>query len=218
MSRYCLILCPLVLNLIGCKRTPTDYERSKAIAIKSCKEVMTIAESPDYVKTLAQKVLDDWANNMVDASPVLIHAGHIRTQQDVCFLVLTMSDEDQDIVGLGIRETLRGAGDVTEVIEEEYPVFTTPGVGHFQLVAFKRRTEDQRKDEEAWSQYGSGANGKHSPPIWVSAPVPPGGTISVWVFDAAGHRSNEVPLERGLLRELATEQERATITEIFVEE
>jgi len=215
MKTSCL-MCVVFVSISGCKDSSSWHETRQTIAVKGCKEALLISKAPTYSKVFAQKVLDDFSNETLDPCPVLIHAGYITTDQGACYLALDMSDEDQDVMGVAIREVTEGRNGKSELLEK-YPVFVMYEIGHFQLVAFERRTSDQRKDEDAWSQYVSGAVGEHKPPVWVSAPAPPGVAISVWVYDAAGHRSNEVPLERGLLRELATEQEMAAISEIYQE-
>lgn len=178
-------------------------------AENSCKDILCDPAVADHTKKLAKKVLNGWNNGVLDPEPVLVHAGYLQEpNEESHWLFLTMSDEEYNIAGLGIRELHQRPDASVVVVEEVYPIFPEPKIGHFQMVKFKERKNlSQRKDSEAWEKYmTSGANRlfiyrrKEYPTVWICLPDPPAIKVYLWIYDFAGHMSEPVPLEYGLPR------------------
>lgn len=192
----------------GCSKEE-EKDIRRVVAENSCKEIVGIAAIPERTKKLARKVLTGWGNKTLDPEPMLVHAGYGRKpSEDYSQLFLTMSDEDFDIAGFCIREFHKQLDSNVTVIEEEYPIFPEPKIGHFQFVLFKeRKSHSQRKDEKAWNNYlNSGVDRlmiyrrREYPVIWISLPDPPRVKVEIWIYDFADNKSQPVPLEYGLPR------------------
>jgi hypothetical protein len=137
----------------------------------------------------------------------LIHTGYYKElNENNVVLFLTMSDEEYDIAGLGVREFHEEPISNVTVVEETYPIFPGPKIGHFQLVEFKeRKNRSQVKDEEAWNDYlesrdeqGFIYRRREYPTLWISLPNPPILEVEIWIYDFGGRKSEPVPLEHGL--------------------
>jgi hypothetical protein len=172
-----------------------------------CKDIIDNPRLSENTKILATKALEGWKNEVLEPDPILIHAGYgLKHAEDGGGLFLTMSDEDYDFAGFGIREFHKQSDSTVAVVEEEYPIFPQPKIRCFQLIAFKeRKTLLDTKDDEAWINYvNKGADrlfiyrGQEYPVVWISVPNPPTVEVEVWIYDLGGHKSEPVPLERGL--------------------
>jgi hypothetical protein len=189
----------------GCTKEEEEEEDLRpVIAQRACRELADASQAAADTRALARKVLEGWANNKVDSEPVLVHACRgRRLEGDHFMLLLTMSDEDFDIAGIGVREVHADGNSPEYTLEEDYPVFSVPVIGHPQLIEFRGREHlQQRKDEQAWRDYSKG-NVRVSylreerPTIWISVPDPPRVKVKLWIYDSAGNRSRAVPLEYG---------------------
>lgn len=162
-------------------------------------------------KVLARKALQGWRNKVLDTDPILIHAGYYagyyqEPDEDKILLFLTMSDEDYDIAGLGIREYHKESTSNVIVLEEEYPIFPGPKIGHFQNITFKeRKNHSERMDAKAWNNYLNSGDEQRFiyrrgeyPTVWISLPNSPIVEVEIWIYDFAGRKSEPVPLEYGL--------------------
>lgn len=190
----------------GCSKEK-EKDIRRIVAENSCKEIVDNPRVPERTKKLARKALEGWGNKVLDPQPILIHAGYgQKPNEDYSVLFLTMSDEEFDIAGFGIREFHKQLNANVIVVEEEYPIFPEPKIGHGQLVRFKeRKIHSQRKNNKAWNDYlNSGVDRlmiyrrREYPTVWISLPEPPRVKVEIWIYDFAGNKSEPVPLEYGL--------------------
>jgi hypothetical protein len=178
-----------------------------------CEDIINNPTASENTKILARKALEGRKNEVLEPNPILIHAGYgrksaeYRRPEDRAALFLTMSDEDYDFAGFGIREFHKQSGSTLAVVEEEYPIFPPSSkVRCGQMIMFKeRKTLSDRKNDEAWINYvNKGAErlflyrGAEYPVVWISVPNPPTVEVEVWIYDLAGHKSEPVPLQYGL--------------------
>lgn len=194
----------MICLTLGCSK---EKDVRRMIAENSCKDILDNPVIKERTRKLARKVLEAWNNRVLDPEPVLIHAGYFKKPNEKCSrLFLTMSDEEYDIAGIGVREFHKQLKSNTTVVEEEYPIFPEPKIGHFQLIAFEeRKALSQGKDDEAWNNYlNSRADRlfiyrrREYPVVWISLPNPPKVEVELWIYDFAGNKSEPVSLEYGL--------------------
>jgi len=152
-------------------------------------------------------------NDVMDSRPVLLGA-ILREYPDggAAFLRIALYDEDDDAIGICIREEW-SAGDIdSKVLIEEYPVLgdeVVPGVFNYILIPVEVRDFGQRKDEEWWQAYveqeDAGPDSLRessaqieAPFVYVSVPEPNDTAVYVHVYDRAGHRSDPVKVVNGI--------------------
>ena len=195
-----LFLCVVV----GCGDSANlDKEREHNF-IGICKQIQYRDTWPDYSKKAAAKILQNIDNNIIDQIPVLIRAKCVWREGNSCKLAVILYDEDNDLIGIGIRE--KHDGPEINVLEEKYPVFERRLViGHPEIIPVKIRDNNQRKDVSEWNDYlrqeMSDLSHSSLPSVWLSLPNPPMVEIEVWVYDQKGNKSNIVPLINGIEEE-----------------
>ncbi|HUT31494.1 MAG TPA: hypothetical protein VMX13_16990 [Sedimentisphaerales bacterium] len=196
-------MCILVLGLpCGCRK---EKDIGQLIAENSCKAILNDSRCGENAKQLAKKVLEGWADDVVDPHPVLLHAGYLQDDRyDHIALILTISDEDFDVAGFLIREVWKEKESEQVMIEEEYPIFPELGVGDCRIVWFDERNDvSESKDEQAWSDYVNDPNRvlifrrQRYPRILISLADPAVVRVDVRIYDFAGNKSEWVPLEEG---------------------
>jgi hypothetical protein len=151
----------------------------------------------ERTKRLAKEVLLNRENSTIEAEPVLISAhlvisaGKYRN-----LLAIGVSDEDGDLVGVSIREQRPRSLESPLVVEEEYPLFVgVPSkAANTYVFPVRIRQGNERKDESNWQTYvdGGGGSPEHMPPVWVSVPELGKIDIEVWLYDAAGHKTERL--------------------------
>ena len=202
---FCLFLYILLLSTSSCDRSfdEDSFESlPKEITIDICKTIIQSPRTSNRAKSFARKALDGWNNDILDLRPILIYAGFLtREDKDYLLLMLLMSDEDADIAGIIVREIHRQSDGKEQVIQEEYPLFVRSSIGHHQLVKFTKREHGERKDDDSWNTYVQNANWNEDPTpnVWISLPRPNQIDVEIQIYDRAGHKSESVPLEKGLV-------------------
>ncbi|MHC4336182.1 MAG: hypothetical protein ACYSUV_20900, partial [Planctomycetota bacterium] len=132
-----------------------------------------------------------------DREPILIRVGLDEAEGDEgARLWVGISDEDNDVAGIGIREEYVGPDGQINTLEETYPVFGYRSIGAFQSIPVVIRKAGQRKSEADWLEYLNRGiwNIERIPDLWISMPRP-GVRVKIWVYDHAGHKSDIVTLE-----------------------
>jgi len=191
----------LMLFAIGCGK---DEDVRCVVVKNSCSELVNNPNVHERTRMLAAKVIEDLGNGVLDPEPILVDAAYGEyPDTNNLMLLLTMSDENFDIEGMVIRETHNPGDSNSFIIEEDYPVFCVSGIGHAQILWFrKRENASQRKDDEAWEKYLSPCDTfvyiRHDfPPIWISLPQPGISEVEIWIYDSEGNKSEPVPLKYG---------------------
>lgn len=115
-------------------------------------------------------------------------------------LYLAFSDEDANLLGIGIRE-VRTVNGTEVVLEERYPLYLQHSQPAFwsAILPISERTGGQVKDEVAWCNYQRGEGGlsifeEKYPSIWLSFRNPDVKT-EVFVYDKDGNTSEYVPID-----------------------
>ena len=202
---FCLFLYILLLSTSSCDRSSDEdsFESlPKEIIIDICKTIIQSPRTTNRAKSLAGKALDGWNNRILDPCPILIYAGYYGDgYDDYMRLTLIMSDEDADIAGISVREVHRLSDGKEQIIQEEYPLFVRNSIGHHQLVKFTKREHGERKDYDGWNTYVQNATWGEdpTPTVWITLPRPGRIDVEIQIYDKAGHKSESVPLEKGLV-------------------
>lgn len=199
LSAFLISLCFCVL---GCKKK--DTMSMEQDSINSIKYLLFRHPKPipEDIQERADKAISQWNNKQVDSVPILFYA-KVKKQQDTdkLFLVLPFSDEDENILGIGVREK-HFSVNTKKIFEERYPIFiqrAQPSVWMI-LLPIQNRTEGQRKDETAWSLYMRGEGEfsiekEKTPPIYLSLSDDPNVSTEVFIYDKHGQVSEFVPVE-----------------------
>lgn len=177
-----------------------DEELRRAACIGYCESVLADPKASRFCKSLAREALQKWANERVDPEPILVHLMLLDAEPErgkPFSLGLGVSDEDNDMAGIGVREEHIDSNGQVMVIEEEYPVFGYQSVGSLQMIRVKIREHGERKNHQVWQEYldMEGWRGDAMPDLWVSKPDPGKVEVKIWLYDHAGHKSELVPLE-----------------------
>ena len=169
------------------------------------------SEVPPDLRRRAQGAVAGSENGTLDPEPILVQAALAQAARTS--LVLYMVDEDEDILGVRIKEEHVGPDRAAEVVEETYPVyvsFFSPAKGRPYWIPVKIRDQGQRKDTQAWEAYltetidwlirkyiqrEEGLRLRFMPTVWISAPSPGETRVYVSVYDRRGHESEYVEVE-----------------------
>ena len=201
-----MVLLLVCVSCVVCACRKREERDTRLMVIEnSCKELIQNPAVPKRTSELAETVLAGWRDKVTKPEPILIHAGYLQLREkNYSLLMLTMSDEDFDVAGFGVKETHTRSDHNSIVVEEKYPVFPSPGIGHAQIVEFQERENVlQRKDEQAWANYVANPDRVivyrrgQSPKIWIAIPAPPEIEVEIYIYDFAGNESEPVPLEYG---------------------
>ena len=194
----------------GCKRS-SPLEPEELIhrrSVRFCARLMTDPNASERKKRVAKEVLLNRENSTIEREPVLISTSLlISAGKHKNFLAFGVSDEDGDLVGVSIREQRPRSDMGPLVVEEEYPLFMglPSKAANSYVFPVRIRQGNERKNESSWRSYvqSGGSGGKsleHMPPVWVSVPESGKIDIEVWLYDAAGHKTERLSL-RVLRRE-----------------
>ncbi len=172
-------------------------------------------------RELARKILRRWDNGVVEPEPILLDAwltkgtldestGQMR--YDWMFdpsgtapaaLYLMVVDEDDDLLGIRIREKYVLPNGVESSFEETYPACIDGRQRSFlgaTLIPVHLRLGNRVKDEAQWQAYADQAGRRDDsrkmtqPRIWITEPDPNAVMVSVSVYDRKGHESGVVPV------------------------
>ncbi|KPK72763.1 MAG: hypothetical protein AMJ79_15520 [Phycisphaerae bacterium SM23_30] len=190
------ILCVKYLYEKSYKKNMKDGISS--IAIEVIEKQLKSSKYTSYERSRVETVLNNWKNGTIDPEPSLLYAYLTKYKGDT-ILYLRISDEDGDIVGLGIKERHQDPNEGITIIKEEYPVyvhFTAPPSFSTELIPVKLRNKKERKNKEQWNQFTKlGLNHqKPMPIIWVSEPIPDKLEVSIWIYDKKGNKSDLIPI------------------------
>jgi hypothetical protein len=146
-----------------------------AIVAAGCKEKQHLQEQEfDSIKSFLSGFLDNpnlpkddkeriittlskCENNTLELEPVLLQAYMMRAEgYERPDMILTIVDQNEDVIGIGIREDCHDSNCCWNTIEESYPVYiyclpfdrATTGV-----IPLHIRTNCQQKDGKAWDEY-----------------------------------------------------------------
>ena len=172
--------------------------------IKQIDSIYNRIPEPIDIKTqeAIAKAISNWNNDLVDDVPILFYAKvlSIKDKNEYC-LHIAFSDEDANVLGIGIRDFCCLDGhDVA--VEERYPLYiekSQPAVWS-AYIPIKERAQNQVKDETAWSHYMR-SEGKYSiykekiPPLWISLTDDPNNIPEAFIYDKDGNISEFVPIE-----------------------
>ncbi len=193
-----------VLICGGCKKTTAEEDE----AANACQRILMkcLSLAP---KIRAQLALTQRKNGDLDPEPILIDAKLVVPKgRQAPVLLLTISDEDRDIMGFGVRET-SVSSDMQESpkLEETYPIYVDypPLTVSYENIPIEVRSTGQRKDENLWEAYTIDSIHNKLPPTWISLPRPGEIKVEVWLYDKAGNKSNLVELSE-LVKSISDEQ------------
>lgn len=172
----------------------------------------------------ADLALSLWGNRALDPVPILVSAILAKPEgYDEIDLLLGIFDEDDDVIGIGVKEGYVHPDVVHKVLEETYPVFAhcpSSNIADMYIVPTSIRTAEQQKDLQLWQKYVSAdyndlvceyisatdLTSEHPldilpsvyrallPPVWISIPEPNKVDVWVYVYDKAGNKSEAVRL------------------------
>jgi hypothetical protein len=170
-------------------------------------------------RELAREVVQRWDNGVVEPEPILLEAWMTRGKLDEetgkmtydspldgsgtapTALYLLVVDEDDDLLGIHVREKHVLPSGVESSFEETYPAW---GGGRQKsllgvtLIPVYPRSGNRVKDEAQWQAYvdhvgrKDGSAKMTQPRIWITEPDPNAVSISVSVYDKKGHESDTV--------------------------
>lgn len=178
-------------------------------------------EQRDLVRTTLQR----WDNGVVEPEPILLDAwltkGTLdeatgKMTYDLMFdpsgtapaaLYLMVVDEDDDLLGIRIREKYVLPNGVESSFEETYPACIDGRQKSFLGATFipvHLRSGNRVKDEAQWQAYVDQAGRRDDsrkmtqPRIWITEPDPNAVMVSVSVYDKKGHESGVVQVRLNL--------------------
>ena len=111
---------------------------------------------PEDAKERTRITLAKYENKTLGSEPVLILALIMRAQgyerPDMGLLIV---DQNEDVIGIGIREDCNDSNCCWKTIEETYPVYIHTGTNKIDAgwIPLHIRDNCQKKDESAWSEY-----------------------------------------------------------------
>lgn len=171
---------------------------TQEVCENTCKSIILDSNCSQKSKVLAEKVLAGWSDTYKDSMPYLLHVAYHKEKDDCYFLALTMSDEEEDIEGLIIREK---DSDANVLVEEKYPYFIWYSVGSFRYIPFSERKANERKDAILWDQYLRSSETKYQkPPLYITIPHDNMMKVEIAVYDKKGNVSDYAPLESFIYR------------------
>jgi len=196
----------VLLIVAGCKKTLEEKEFNRVIY--ALNKITRLPWLSPKEKDRANSAISKWQNGTLDIEPILIAATLTKPVGDVEInLTLAIFDEDQDVIGFGIKEEHIRPDGQREVMEETYPAYNHYPLYHVANIwlvpSVYIRTENQRKNEDLWQKYVNGSGEISSlmdvkyydfPPVWVSVPEPDKVNVWIWVYDKAGNKSEPVRL------------------------
>jgi hypothetical protein len=200
-SFFIPLLVLLSFQAAGCKKSsPLEPEElDHRISVRFCVWLMADPNASERQKRVAKEVLLNRENSTIEEEPVLISAHLVVSAgKHKDFLGLGVSDEDGDLVGVSIREQRPRSDMAPLVVEEEYPLFVGMPSKAANTYAFpvRIRQGNERKDESSWQTYieHGGGSLEDMPPVWISVPESGGIDVEVCLYDAAGHKTEWIPL------------------------
>jgi hypothetical protein len=193
-----LAVCLLIVAGCDSSSLPNDEEIRRRLIISHCESALANEQLSRQAKSRARLALLKWDNSSLDPEPIVIEAflAQARDSKEAR-MGIGISDEDNDVAGIGVREEHVRPNGGAIIIEEEYPVFGFQSIGCLQLIPVQIRIGTERKNHEDWQRYlNRGVWEKEMiPDLWISIPRPGTVDVKVWVYDHAGHKSQLVPLE-----------------------
>jgi hypothetical protein len=148
-----------LLSLItGCKQSSDDIDPNKVEFEVNMEffEDLTSTQFPD-IKERAKLAIKKYKNKTIDPDPILLYSTLLQPigREDV-HLLLSVFDEDEDLLGFVVREEIQGPDGIVEILEEKYPVyFNCPFLLVVSYCEFSivRRETGQKKDEKKWEEF-----------------------------------------------------------------
>ena len=198
-----IFLLALIIFVSSCSKGPTEEEYLRERGIDNCERILQIPTISEKYKSRAKVALQKWKNDKLDPEPILIRPGLVQPQDsNDIYLAIEASDEDNDIVGILVREKHVKSNEQVIFIEEEYPFFENQQVipAGVHIIPVMIRKNNERKSEKHWKIFTDiGISHKDLLPfVWISIPVPGKIEVEVSVYDQKGHKSAPVFLENYL--------------------
>ena len=199
--RFVGMLLLLAVIATGCKRSVSVV----ATQLEWVVESMPPTADANDVQARTQRALAMWDNGVMDREPVIFYAVLAHPTDLPNALVISMYDEDNDIVGIGVREERVCEDGRILLRDEQYPIYVhNRGEGELldeAVVPVRIRDGGQEMDIRQWEAYAR-AEGDHLftnwsemlPPVWVSPPGSKEVDVYVYVYDQAGHKSRPARL------------------------
>ena len=185
-------LCFLFVMLTGCDNDSQEKNYRQVQVENICKGIILSPEFSPQTKDIAEKTLKNWHNDIIDAMPVMLHAGYAE-HKNKHLLMLDMSDEDFNIAGICIHEKRFKGNDI---VTEDYPLFKFKNIGHCQIVQFTEREEGDRKNDNEWKEYIANKSvDTPRPDIFISIPKEKEIEVKIYIYDTDGNKSNSVLLK-----------------------
>lgn len=197
----------ICISPLACRK-----EKKQEDTVEALHEILKNAGLEDdiYVQQRLEKALSNLKNNVGDPEPILIAAAVGKIQEDKqAALLLVTYDEDGDIIGFGIKEKFVNVDVSQGILLEEYPAFVYRRPCEYFALPWppvKIRDSGQRKSAPQWQKYVTGDGidtnkikttsywRETLPPIWLSIPDPNKVKVDMYLYDAAGHKSQPVKL------------------------
>jgi hypothetical protein len=210
-----ILLALLAFSSVGCDRVSEDDDKTREHDVKSLREVLQASWVPADAKERTQEVLKIYESGAREEKPIVILAllHEWATPTPYHYLRLWVFDQRKDRLGIGVKEEWSDPNGSRIVLEEQYPVCAQLPTETYQVVSVPAqiRSVGQRKDEKLWADWvamdfdklvektlPSGSPTQiyqlwkdMVPALWVSLPSEKG-SVSVYVYDKAGHKSNAV--------------------------
>lgn len=144
----------LLLWFIGCKQHPKQGDPNIVI-LEKLSQNSSVSQD---VRDLARQAIANYRNGTIDPKPELLYLSPIieTSESEKNEFIITVIDEDNDLLGLGIKEESRDPNSKIDILEEEYPVFVHyPGltVVNGYSIPFFIRSHEQQKNEKSWTDY-----------------------------------------------------------------
>ena len=210
-----ILLALLAFSSVGCDRVGEDDDKTREHDVRALHEFSQASWVPADAKERAQEVLKVYESGAREEKPIVILAifKELATPTPYHYLRLWVFDQRKDRLGIGVKEEWSDPNGSRVVLEEQYPVCAHLPTNTYQVVNVPAqiRNGGQRKDEDLWADRVAMdfdklvaktlPNGSPTqvyqlwkdmlPPLWVSLPSEKA-SVSVYVYDKAGRKSNAV--------------------------
>jgi hypothetical protein len=155
----CWVCCAVVSYALifssGCKEKAHEKEADpiKSLLTARLNNPFILEDDKERTRTTLAK----YENKTLGAEPVLLQALITRAQgnerPDMSLLIV---DQNEDVIGVGIREDCNDSNCCWKTIEETYPAyihFMRADKVHISSIPLHIRNNCQKKDESAWAEY-----------------------------------------------------------------
>jgi hypothetical protein len=154
---YIIISELILLNLftIGCKEKKSEYGLDYNMSL--LEHPFVKGYQPD-IRERFKLAVEKYQNKTIDTEPILLREGWFvqRNKSEEFVLVISVFDEDKDLLGIIVKEETQNTKGTVSILEEEYPVFISYphilGSDNYKI-SFSIRKNNQRKDDKLWEAF-----------------------------------------------------------------